>query len=365
MEICFLANMISKIDAHSRHRVNFFIKKGYKVSIITYPTDEIKESENVKIYFIKKYPVKFLTVLLNMIKVRRIIKKINPDILHAYYAGVNGALASLSGFHPYFLTVYGSDILVSSKSMFARLYIKYILKKADIITCDGNNSSEKAINLGVDPQKIRMINFGVDVDKFKSKDKNLEMSKKLKISDSSTVISLRNFYQVYDMPTLIKAIPLVLRKLSSVNFLIVGDGPEKNKLIKLAESLNVYKNIRFVGMINQEDIVDLLNLADVYISTSLSDSGISLSTAEAMACGIPPIITDVADNRYWIKEGENGFLFPACNSKKLAEKIVYVLRNKGLRKMISENTRQSVVEKNNYYIEMAKMEKIYKEVINK
>ena len=104
---------------------------------------------------------------------------------------------------------------------------------------------------------------------------------------------------------------------------------------------------------------------DVYVSTSLSDAGIAASTAEAMACGLPVIVTDVADNKKWIDNGVNGFVVPVKDPKSLAEKIIYLLQNEDIRKKFGKINRKIIEERNNYYKEMEKMEDIYKELVQR
>ncbi len=101
---------------------------------------------------------------------------------------------------------------------------------------------------------------------------------------------------------------------------------------------------------------------DVYVSTSLSDAGLAASTAEAMACGLPVVITDFGDNRKWIEDGESGFIVPLKDPKALAEKIIYLLKNKDIRREFGMRNRKIIEEKNNYYREMEKMENSYIEL---
>jgi len=106
-----------------------------------------------------------------------------------------------------------------------------------------------------------------------------------------------------------------------------------------------------------------LKSADIYVSTSLSESGLAASTAEAMACELPVINTDTGDINLWIKDGKGGFIVPTKNPEVLAEKIVYLLRNDDERKKLGKNNRKVIEERNNYYKEMEKMEEIYKKII--
>ena len=114
---------------------------------------------------------------------------------------------------------------------------------------------------------------------------------------------------IYDVGTLIKSIPLVLKMIPDAKFIIAGDGEQKEYVMNLAKSLNVFHATRFVGWIPNEELPKYLSSSDVYVSTSISDS-FAVSTLEAMACELAPVITDIGDNKRWIKDGENGFIVP-------------------------------------------------------
>jgi len=82
-----------------------------------------------------------------------------------------------------------------------------------------------------------------------------------------------------------------------------------------------------------------------------------------MASGLPVIVTDSGDNKKWVEENKGGFVVPLKNPEKLAEKIIYLLKNENLRKSFGEYNRKIIEEKNNYYKEMEKMEGVYKKLI--
>jgi glycosyltransferase involved in cell wall biosynthesis len=121
--------------------------------------------------------------------------------------------------------------------------------------------------------------------------------------------------------------------------------------------------VKFIGFIQNDKLPEYLNSMDVYVSTSLSDAGIAASTAEAMACGLPVIVTDVADNRVWVEDGVNGFVIPVKDPKLLAERVIHLLKNEDIRRRFGNISRKVIEERNNYYKEMAKMEEIYKKLV--
>jgi len=369
VRICYLADAGS---IHTQRWVRYFADNGHKVHLIsTRPFDDNKV-ENVKLYVLKKFrpQIRIISFLINLlsdvIQVRKLMKKIKPDILHAHYITDCGLLGALSGFHPFVLTAWGSDVLIDpERYTFLKPLTKYVLKKADLITCDGENIIGKMGKLGANPQKIRIIYFGIDTQKFRPLPANRSLRKKeLGLFDSPTIISIRALKPIYDIETLIKAIPSVLEKVPEAKFIIAGDGDQRDYLKNLATSLGVSCSIKFVGLIAHDELPRYLASADVYVSTSLSDT-ISVSMLEAMACELPVVVTDSGDNRKWIEDGENGFIVPIRDPSGLAEKIVFLLQNPDIRKRFGGVNRNIVGEKANYEKEMRKMEKLYEELIER
>ena len=345
---------------HSYKWINFFVERGHKVAwfSLTPPLKEISLPEDF-FYCQSKFS------LLALGKLKKLISFFQPDILHSHYVGHNGLIAALTGFRPHIVTAWGSDILISGKNIFKRLCVSYILKKADLITCDADHMKSAIQSFGISKEKIEIIYFGIDTKRFFSappEDKLLDI---LKVKGHPIVISLRSLDAIYDIETLIKAVPKVLNKVPDAKFLICGRGPEEENLKRLAHSLGVNENVIFVGFVPNDMLPAYLNIADVYVSTSLSDAGIAASTAEAMACGLPAIVTDFGENSKWVLDGQNGFLFPLSNADVLAEKLIFVLKNKKWREKAGYLSRKIIVENNDYEKEMLKMEKLYQEVIHK
>jgi glycosyltransferase involved in cell wall biosynthesis len=224
---------------------------------------------------------------------------------------------------------------------------------------------ESMTKLGIAPEKVNIICFGVDTRKFSPGISSETLRAKLGVYDAPTVISLRNLDLLYDVESLVRSVPLVLKSIPESKVVIAGKGSEERKLKELAESLGVSNSIKFVGFIPNDELPQYLNSVDVYVSTSLSDAGIAASTAEAMSCGLPVIVTDVADNRDWIEDGVNGLVIPTKEPKALAEKIIFLLKNEEIRKKFGEVNRKIIEGRNNYYKEMEKMEDIYKELIRR
>jgi glycosyltransferase involved in cell wall biosynthesis len=371
LTICFIGTAES---VHTLKWAKYFVNQNHQVHLISYRVPVAQyDISGINFHFLNKiFPIQiwpFNTLLnlpFNVGKVKKLIKEIKPDIINAHYVTSYGTLASLLDFHPLVITAWGSDILITPKKFLpSKWSVKYALSKADLITCDAQHLKEAMIKLGIPASKIQIINFGVDIFKFSPGSKNENLKEKLGIGNSKIVISLRNLDPIYSVDTLIRAVPLVLKEIEEVKFIIIGKGPQENQLKLLTKELGVEDKVKFLGWVPNDQLPEYLRLADIYVSTSLSDGGIAASTAEAMACGLPVVITDTGENRKWIEDGENGFIIPVKNPHILAEKIIYLLKNESIRKEFGEKSRKIIEERNNYYKEMAKMEEIYFNLIKK
>jgi glycosyltransferase involved in cell wall biosynthesis len=325
-----------------------------------------------ELHVLKRFPLHIrvisfaVNLLLYVIQIRNLVRKNKPDILHAHYVTDCGFLGALSGFHPLVLTAWGSDIQIDPKrNPLVKTLTKYALKKADLVTCDGEHIMPKTSELGADPRKIKVINFGVDTKKFSPRQSDERLRQELRISDSPAIISLRGLKPLYDVESLVNAIPLVLERVPKAKFVIAGDGPQRGYLKRLANSLDISDSVKFIGSIPNNELPKYLASMDIYVSTSLSDAGLAASTAEAMACGLPVIITDFGDNRKWVQDAVNGYIIPLRNPEILASRIICLLHDEEARKKFGRTNRQIIEERNDWEKEMQRMEKLYEELIGR
>ena len=343
MKICFLAAADS---IHSYRWISYFRDSGYEVTWISLRRT-IFDVSGIE-YF------ETSSVLKSIFLLHKILRQKQFNILHAHYAGTYGFIASLFKSAPFFLTVWGSDILINRNNFLKKFVLKRILQKANLITTDAQHMIEALKILGVTERKIFRINFGINTDIF---------IKGNEFRSGNHVLSTRSLEPIYDIDTLILAIPYVIQEIPNTSFTICGKGTQSHRLKKLSIDLGVDKYINFYGAISNEQILSLLQRSDIYVSTALSDAGIAASTAEAMATELPVIVTNSGENNLWIDDKTNGFLVDTRNYKQLAQKILILLRNKELRKTFGQNARQVIIAHNDYRTEMNKMRELYKKTI--
>ena len=366
MKICYIANAGS---IHTQRWVNYFALKGDAVHIISPGTGGEGYHDNVRFHLLanplSQPPIisDYVNALIRVIQIRRLVRKIKPDIIHGHYIKTYGYLAIASRFHPAVLTAWGSDILISSRKKPLYKYLtQYTLKGADLVTCDAEHMRNSLIELGTKPQEIHFIKFGVDIQKFKPALKNDKLMRKLKISNSPTIISVRRLEPLYDIGTLIKSMAIVLKDIPKAKLVLLGEGSQELALKELSISLGIANSIMFVGSVPEDLVPQYLTSADICVSTSLTDAGPG-GIIEAMACELPVITTDFGDNKKWVEDGVNGFIIPPKNYEALSSKIIYLLKHDSARMKFGQINRPIIEERNNWEKEMGKMDELYKKLI--
>jgi glycosyltransferase involved in cell wall biosynthesis len=154
--------------------------------------------------------------------------------------------------------------------------------------------------------------------------------------------------------SLIKAMKIVKKEVPDSKLVVIGDGPEKEKLIRLVDSLGLEKDVLFLG--NRKDIVELYNSMDVGVLCSFSEC-LSISLLEGMSCGVPFVATRVGGNPELIGD-DAGVLVPVGNVEILAEEIIRLLKDKKLRDSIGKKAREKIVRE----FSVDKMIKSYEEL---
>jgi len=127
------------------------------------------------------------------------------------------------------------------------------------------------IQLGIDQEKIQIIYSAPTLKNFSLDPGERNLGGRLSLR-GTLVISIRSLEPIYDVETLIRAIPSVLQIVPR-GFRDRGGRSEKEKLVRLAEELGIYPQVRFMGQLPNEQLPEYLNAADLYVSTSLSDAG--------------------------------------------------------------------------------------------
>lgn len=278
--------------------------------------------------------------LLAIPALRRMVARVRPDIVHAHYATSYGFIAALANAHPLVVTAWGSDVLYPTNGRrAARLLTRHALRNADAVTTVADHMNEQVRQLAGRSIDIETIRFGVDLNVFKYADGCVA-------GERPHIISTRNFQPVYDVGTLVRAFAMI-REVGPARLTLVGDGPERIALERLAETSGVRNDITFKGHLTSEALAKELGASNIFVSSAISD-GNNVSLTEAMAVGCFPIATNIPANTQWITNGENGLLYDPSSATDLAAKILVAWSKPELRYAASERNRSIIEEQANW-----------------
>lgn len=258
-------------------------------------------------------------------QIKKIIKDFHPDIVHAHYATSYGFLGALSGFHPFILSVWGSDVFSFPHiSSLHKILLSYNLKKADKILSTSHIMA-KETKLYTD-KAIEVIPFGVDTEQFKPMNVESFFDK-----DDIVIGTVKTLEEKYGIDYLIQAFKILSDKYPRLplKLLIVGGGSLEKKLKNLADELLIGSKTIFTGKVPFSDVPKYHNMLSVFVSVSNSES-FGVAVLEAMACGKPVIVSNVGGLPEIVENGKTGFIVPPRDPQKIAEAIEKLILNKEL-----------------------------------
>ena len=130
----------------------------------------------------------------------------------------------------------------------------------------------------------------------------------------------------------------IVREKADVQFLIGGQGIERQRLEQLARTLGIDTDVHFTGYVSHEDFADVYSLAQVYCVTSRVELQ-SIATLEALASGLPAVGVAAQALPELIHDGENGFLAPPGDSSALAAALIAILQDDSQRARMGKHSR--------------------------
>ena len=210
-------------------------------------------------------------------------------------------------------------------------------------------------NQNIPPYKFVIIYNSIDIERFKPSSRNNKLN-----NNNFTVGFLGRLHKQKDLPTLLKVAELVYKENRRIKFLIGGQGPEKEKLLKIANNLNLMHTVTFIDYVS--DVVNFFTKIDIFVLSSIIE-GHPLALLEAMASGLPCVATDAGGISETIINGESGFVVEKSNPLQLAKRIIEIANNTQLQQKMGRKGREIVEEKFNSIIFAQKHHCLYKSLI--
>jgi glycosyltransferase involved in cell wall biosynthesis len=210
------------------------------------------------------------------------------------------------------------------------------IERASRVHVDCDAGRRAAVQLGAQSENIIQFPWGIDLVAFPMR--NPQAS-----ADQLTVVSARSMEAVYDVATTIEAFSLVARERTDLDarLVLVGSGSLEPDLRRLAVDRGVASQIDWLGRLAEADLQRVLAASTVYVSSSTVD-GTSITLLQAMATGLPCIVSDVGGNSEWIRHGETGLTFESGDFEALAKCLEETLDSGSSRAAFGAAAREEV-----------------------
>lgn len=294
---------------------------------------------------VKKYLCHMEFLALSYRKAKNILKRQKIDIIHHMLPAVYNQTFNLLAIfgkpkQPFILGPISSHFYprpIDEKVLLkitAKLHMKTISKCERLITI--TNQIKTLYTKFFDEEKISTIPLGVDTSTFKPPSNMPE-------KNHQEILFVGYLYKIKGTQYLIKAMHAITKEHKDVKLRIIGNGPDKQQLIKLAEALKIKEKIEFEGFVPHNKMPKYYQQCDIFCFPTLGEP-FGKSIIEAMACGKPVIASNIGGPAEIIKNGETGILVPPAQPKILAEKILKLLKDKKTAKKMGEKGRKTIMQ---------------------
>lgn len=359
--------LISAADSiHIIRWANSLSKEGNDVTVICCPNHFKSNKQENYCDEVKIMTLPFSApygYFLNLFKLKSIVRKSMFDVINIHYASGYGTLGRLSGLKNAMLNIWGSDVFsFPYQNKFSKHLLKKNLKYYKYIASTSNCMAEQS-NKFVNRPDMYITPFGVDTKLFKVFEKSADRSRFV----FGTVKSLDEKYGITDTVnafiTLCEFLKDTNRKelFNSVYYEIYGKGPLESELNRLIVSKGYQEKIKLCGFVQHDRLPEILNGFDVFCCNSIEES-FGVAVVEAMACGLPVIVSDAPGLKEVVEDCVTGIIVPKHDVKKISEAMNELLTDKGKREAFGKNGTDKVKKYYNWDNNVSHMLEIYKKI---
>lgn len=276
----------------------------------------------------------------------QVVAEIKPDIIHAHSPVLNGlaALKIQEWFSipvVYEVRAFWEDAAVDHgtakewgmRYRLTRALETHLFKRANAVTTICEGLKKDIVERGIMENKVTVIANGVDITRFFTiGESDVDLQKKYHLEGHLVLGFAGSFYAYEGLELLIKAMPRILLEVPDARLMLIGGGPQKDYLQKLASGLGLDDKIIFTGRVPHAEVHRYYSLVDMFIyprlSMRLTELVTPLKPLEAMAQGRLVVASDVGGHKELIHHGETGILFEAGNIKSLTTAVVDLLQHR-------------------------------------
>lgn len=327
--------------------------KGHHIHFITYSQPVRLEHfhENISYHevAVSKYPLfdyaPYESALTS--KLVDVVRYEKLDILHVHYAIPHASVAYMAkqilktfGIHiPVVTTLHGTDITLVGRDASFEPVVTFAINQSDGITAVSDSLRRDTFANFSISKEIEVIPNFIDLNRFSKQPKD-HFKKAIAPHGEHLIVHTSNFRKVKRVEDVLKVFDLV-RSIIPAKLLLIGDGPERTKMEKLARCLSHAEDVRFLG--KQEAVEEILSVCDLFIMPSETES-FGLAALEAMACQVPVISSNSGGMPELNIQGVTGYLSNVGDVEDMAKNAITILSNEETLQHFKDNAMKRASE---------------------
>ncbi len=306
-------------------------------------------------------------VLARLLQVRKLVRRLQPDVVHAHNAWGPGWYAASLGRHPFVIHAYGGDLLpeqYAGRPALERAVTGWTCRAADRIVVTGRHMIDAAARFGVPPERLMLLPRGVDLDRYRPGLDTTALRRRL-AADEGAPIVFSPRYQVdeplYNLDIVIEAFAEVRKRFPRAILVQLFDPDRESgraRLESLAAERGIADAYRLVPAVDNASMPLFYNLADVVVSVPSSD-GFPVTILEASACGAALVVSEVPYCAEWFDSSDNGLVVPVREPRMLADGVIALLLDPERRRRMGAAARRLVASRADYQGCMNDLETTY------
>ncbi len=337
LKIVFIIGQLS-IGGYEKYLINLATglnKKKFDIEVVCL-SDKLDLKQNLIDHGCKIHVINpnFLRKPLTILRLRKLINSINPQVIHSigrsWYYGIPASIGINTK------VVISSQSIPPWKGWTYKLLDKLLFKNVSLCFANAKMVKEKTWNnTGMPPDKCKIIYTGLNIDRFDADQQkdilNAPSSIITQIKSNPTLVVVARLEPIKSVHTIIKAQKTILKFYPNAQLWIVGTGSLEKELKKLTSTLNLTKNVHFWG--NRSDVPAILAKSDIGMFSSLSE-GLPATITEYMAARLPVISTNVGGISEQIINNVTGVFIPNNHPEDIVKAVCSILSdNKKMKEM--------------------------------
>ncbi|OQX53652.1 MAG: colanic acid biosynthesis glycosyltransferase WcaL, partial [Candidatus Cloacimonas sp. 4484_209] len=250
------------------------------------------------------------------------------DIIHCHFGpiGLFGAFLKEIGIKSRLVTTFhgydmSSFIVSNGNNVYKNLFLN-----GDLFLPISDYWKRKLVRLGCDEKKIVVHRMGINLEKFEFSERGKQTGEPIKILTIGRLVEKKGHRYA------IEAVSKIVKKHKNIEYIIAGDGPLRQGLESLVRKLEIEKYVKFLGVVNQDELLKLYQYVHIFILPSMTarngdQEGIPVVLMEAQATGLPVISTFHSGIPEGVLDGKSGFLVPEKDVDALADRLEYLIEH--------------------------------------